>query len=92
MRSTCLARGSVSTLCFCQTVTTLLNFQLPPSLKESCVHTLDFLIWQAEQATDAFFFDNDEPSVGVGGSEEFNDGMGAKRGGRVPEAIDLAQE
>ncbi|KAJ9651206.1 hypothetical protein H2198_009508 [Neophaeococcomyces mojaviensis] len=71
----------------------LLNFQLPPSLKDFCVRTLDFLLWQAEQATDAFFFDNGKLSVGVGGSEEFNDGMGAKRGGgRDPEAIELHQQ
>ena len=71
---------------------TLSNFQLPRSLKESCALALDFLFWQAEQATGAFLFDDDKPSVGVGGSKEVNDGVGAKRGNCDPEAIELHQQ
>ena len=70
----------------------ILNFRLPLSLKESCALALDFLFWQAEQATGAFFFEIEEPWVGVGGSEEFNDGVGAKRGGCDLEAIKLHQQ
>jgi len=70
----------------------LCNYHLPQNLKEPCVLTLDFLFWQAEQATDTCFFDNDKPSVAVGGSEEFNDGVGAKRAGCDLEAIELHQQ
>ena len=70
----------------------LCNYHLPPSLKESCVLTLDFLFWQAEKATDAFVFDNDKPFVAVGGSEEVNEGVGAKRAGCDLEAIKLHQQ
>lgn len=67
-------------------------FSCLTSLKESYVRTFDFLLRQAEQARDAFFFNRDKSSIGVGSSDEFNDGAGAKRGDRNRQAIKLHQQ
>lgn len=71
MRLACLARAAIGALCLVRPLTT-----------SSCaryqgvhVRTLDFLLRQAAQAIDAFFFA--EPPTGDNGPDAFNCGAGA---------------